>query len=129
MADWLDELDNLYEQDKQSQQQVVEELDLTILNRPSAADILRNIEAMKLLHRVQSLLLRGGGTLDVYERSGPYDRAVTLVWQGPISNARRPDPEDNSDYQFIAVGVRGSDVYVNDALLNLPTPKGGGFLF
>ncbi|GAB4441915.1 MAG: hypothetical protein Kow0031_23960 [Anaerolineae bacterium] len=121
--DWLDELDSLYEQDKAQQQQIDDEIDVTILNRPSAADLLRDIGAMKLLRRVQSLLLRGGGTLDVYERNGPYDRAVTLVWQGSISNARRPDPEDPSDYYFIAIGVKGQHVYVNDRLVKNPTPE------
>lgn len=118
---WIDELNELHEADKKKQQEQAE-LDLSVLGQPTAADILRSIEAVKLLKRVQNVLLRGGGTIDVYERRGPYDRAVTLVWQGPISAARKPNPEDPSDYYFIAVGVKGKQVFVNDNQLTTPTP-------
>ena len=119
---WLDDLEALYEADKKKQ----EEPPVTapgLLQPPAAADILRSLNALKLLQRVQSILLRGGGSIDEYDHHSSFDRLVTLVWQGPISAARPPAAEDPTDFYFIAIGVKGQKVYVNDKHLANPTPQ------
>ena len=121
-GNWLDELEELYEADKKKQQEP-QATNQPLLKQPDAADILRSLNAAKLLQRVQSILLRGGGGIVVNEHHSVFDQAISLVWQGSISAARAPDPEDPTDYYFIAVGVKGQKVYVNNKHLVNPTPQ------
>jgi len=107
--DWLEELQQLREQDKASRQAVVEQLDLNVLlsqREKQAADLIRQADAHNLLRRVQKALLGGKGIIDFLEHESDYERAITLIWQGPISAARNPDPEDPEAYQYILIGVR-----------------------
>jgi hypothetical protein len=124
MADWLDQLYQLRKVDAAKQ----EEGSSKPAQQPAprqyrASDILRRCEAHKLLRRVQEALLEGGGTLDVFERAGSYERAIALVWQGPISAARRPNPEDPEDYQYIVVGAQKGKLYVNGKRVSSITPE------
>lgn len=126
MTDWLDELYQLREADKQNQTapESQTELDLSLLQRPKeAADLLRQCDAHKLLRRVQRALLDGKGIIDFFEQAGTYDRIISLIWQGPISNARTPNPEDPEPYQYIFVGVRNGKVYVNGKPLPTAIPE------
>jgi hypothetical protein len=45
------------------------------------------------------------------------------VWQGPVSNARTPDPDDPEDYKYIMVGACGKTLYVNGKKLKSITPE------
>jgi hypothetical protein len=108
--EWLAQLRELYEKDKTVQhkkEQKAKEV-------KSGEDLLRRTRAYQLMRQVQKTFLNGGGLLDASEGVGQYDRAITLVWQGSISQARRPNPKDPSDYFYIQVGLRGEHLWVND---------------
>lgn len=75
------------------------------------------------MRRLQSALLGGKGIIDVFDSKDDYDRIITLVWQGPISNARNPNPEAPTKYQYISVGARGKKLDVNDQKVTSLTPE------
>ena len=75
------------------------------------------------MRQVQKTLLGGQGTLDFFDRAADYERVVSLVWQGPISAARRIDPDDPEPYNYILVGVRDGKLWVNGKKLSTATPK------
>jgi hypothetical protein len=125
---WLDELSEIRQEDKTKQEVETKhedsDLDLSIIGRPDqAARLLGLCDAHKLLRRVQSLLLDGKGMIDVFDRTKEYERAIALVWQGPVSKARRPNPEDPEPYQYILVGATSRKVYVNKRELEFATPE------
>jgi hypothetical protein len=123
---WLDELHQLHEQDKTSQQADIEPLDLSVLSAQrvkQATDLLRQVDAHNLLRQVQKALLNGKGVIDVFEHTKRYDRTISLAWLGPISAARKPDPKNPEAYQYILIGVRGGKIYVNDKEITPATPE------
>ena len=113
--DWLDQLKQLHEADKHKEQAQEPDLNLSILQKKSQAaiNLLRRSRAHDLLRQVQKTLLNSGGTLEVHDQTSDYERAITLVWQGPISAARRPDENDPEPYNYILVGVRQDKLWVN----------------
>jgi hypothetical protein len=125
--DWLEELHQLREQDRVTRQAAQEQLDLSVLSSErddkQAADLLRQADAHNLLRRVQKALLGGKGVIDFLDQKSHYDRVMTLMWQGPISAARNPDPEDPEAYQYILVGVRQGKLYVNGKEVSPITPE------
>lgn len=125
---WLDELHQLHEQDKASQQAAVEPLDLSVLSAQQsakqAADLLRQADALNLLRQVQKALLDGKGVLDVFEKTERYERAISLSWQGPISAAHKPNRKNPEEYQYILIGVREDKLYVNDKEVTPITSEG-----
>ena len=125
--DWLDELHQLREQDRVSRQAAQEQLDLSVLSSEGddkqAVDLLRQADAHNLLRRVQKALLGGKGVIDFLDQKSHYDRVMTLMWQGPISAARNPDPEDPEAYQYILVGVRQGKLYVNGKEVSPVVPE------
>jgi hypothetical protein len=72
---------------------------------------------------VQKALLGGEGVLDIFDRAGNYDRVITRAWQGPISAARKPNPNDPEPYNYILVGVRKDKLWVNGKSLPETTPE------
>jgi hypothetical protein len=82
-----------------------------------ASELLKNSGAHQWLRQVQKMLLNGGGVLDIFDRAGDYDRVITLAWQGPISEARKPNPDDPEPYNYILVGVRNDTLWVNGKCL------------
>jgi len=116
---WLDELRLLNKQDNDKRKKSGPELDLSVLST-SSVDILKKTGAYSMLKQMQTALLNGQGVINVFENHQEYDRIVALVWQGPISAARRPDPINPEAYHYIAVGVRKGKLYVNDTEV-LPT--------
>lgn len=122
--EWLTELYRLREADAARRQAEGGEVDLTPLNRQNqAAELLRRCQAHNLLRQVQKALLNGKGIIDIFDRTGQYDRAIALVWQGPISKARVPRSDDPEDYHYILVGARGDKLYVNGRQLKAATPE------
>ena len=122
--DWLDELQKLREEDEVRQRTQVEALDTSVLNRQNqAGQALRQCDAHNLLRKVQKVLLGGKGVIDIFDTTQQYDRAIALIWQGPISNTRLPRPEDPDDYLYILVGAKGDKVYVNHRRLKNVTPE------
>ncbi len=124
--DWLKQLHQLHEVDKAKHQLKVKpkEQQQTKLNQ--AADLLRQSKAHKLLRQVQKTLLKGRGSLDIFDavdRHDHYDRVITLAWQGPISAARKPNPDDPEDYRYILVGVRQGKLWVNGKSLSSTSPE------
>ena len=121
--DWLNQLNQIREDDKAKRQQAQAETEPLTLPQNQAVDLLRQIKAHELLRQVQRALLGGQGTLDVFDQAHDYDRLLALVWQGPISEARRPDPNDPELYSYILVGVRQGKVWVNSKRLPEATPE------
>jgi hypothetical protein len=124
---WLDQLRQLHDADKaerQSKTEVQEQAEQQEKERQDLAlALLQTSRAHELLRRLQKALLDGQGTLDVYEKSDNYDRAIVLAWQGPISAARRPTPKDSEDYRYILVGAREGRLLVNGDEVSPPTPN------
>jgi hypothetical protein len=119
--EWLEQLRQLHEADKAERE--VETSKAPEQPPPNlASELLRQSEAHKRLRQVQKELLNGGGTLDIFDRAGDYDRVITLAWQGPISAARKPDPDDPEPFNYILVGVRNDKLWVNGRLLPEATP-------
>jgi hypothetical protein len=120
--DWLDQLNQIREADK-AKHQAKPEAEPAPPPQNLAVELLRQIKAHELLRQVQRALLGGQGTLDMFDRAQDYDRLLALVWQGPISEARRPDPNDPELYSYILVGVRQEQVWVNNKRLPEATPE------
>ncbi|MBE7550400.1 MAG: hypothetical protein HS126_04890 [Anaerolineales bacterium] len=125
---WLDELYQMHNEDKAKQQtlQKSDPLDLSVLSKNRvelAAAVMRSVNAHNLIRRLQSALLGGKGIIYIFDSKDDYDRVISLVWQGPISNARKPNPEDPTEYQYISVGARGKRLYVNDQEVSSLTPE------
>ncbi len=120
--DWLQQLQQLHEADKAERQTKTAKEDTQPLPTP-ASDLLRQSNAHTLLRQVQKALLGGGGMLDIFDRAGQYERVITLAWQGPISAARKPNPNDPTPYSYILVGVREGKLYVNGKKLKETTPE------
>jgi hypothetical protein len=124
--DWLAQLSQLHEEDKakrqanaQAEAQKKRQKDA---RKNQAGELLRQSRAYELLRQVQKALLGGQGLLDILEATDEIDRAITLIWQGPISNARKPDPEDSEAYYHISVEVKEGKLWVNGKSLALATP-------
>lgn len=120
--DWLQQLQQLREDDLARQRNSLEATKQVQSPQRQASDLLRQARAHELLRQVQKTLLDGQGLLDIFERKGQYDRVLTLVWQGPISAARKPDPDDPAGYNYILVGVRDGRLWVNGKALPEATP-------
>jgi hypothetical protein len=120
--DWLDQLHQIREADQARRQSEVEQQEQLQARQRQASDLLRQSHAHELLRQMQKTLLGGQGLLDVFERKGQYDRVLTLVWQGPVSAARKPDPDDPTGYSYILVGVREGRLWVNGQPLAEATP-------
>lgn len=120
--EWLDELKELHEKDKAEQRPKHQEMKQPDKLQQAEA-ILRQSTAHQLLRQVQKVLLKGKGVLEIYEGASQYDRAIALIWQGPISDARKPNPNDSEDYRYILVGVRDGEVWVNGKSLPAAAPK------
>ena len=125
--DWLTQLSRLREEDKarnvadaEAEEKKKQEEEA---RKNHISQLLRQSRAYELLRDVQKALLGGKGVLDVFEASDDYERTITLAWQGPISDARKPNPEDPDDCYYIQVGVRHGRVWVNDKPLSSPTPE------
>lgn len=124
MTDWLDELNELREADKarREAEAKAQPLDLSVLRREQATLTLRKCEAHKLLRRVQGVLLAGKGLIDI-EHTGEYDRAIALLWQGPISEARLPRADDPDEVYAIIIGAKGDKLFVNGRQVSPVTPE------
>ena len=122
--DWLKQLQQLHDDDKAKQQPKVDDVGAKALKQQKeAATLLRKSKAHELLRQIQKTLLGGGGILDIYEQKSDYERVISLVWQGPISAARRPDPDDPEAYSYILVGVRQGKLWVNGKQVAKATPE------
>ena len=120
--DWLEQIQQLHETDKIEQQANIQK-EAPPASQTQASDLLRRSKAHTLLRQVQKALLNGGGMLDIFDRAGDYERVITLAWQGPISAARKPNPDDPTPYHYILVGVRQDDLWVNGKKLRQATPE------
>lgn len=127
MADWLDELYKMHEEDKGKQPpRKAEPLDLSILSKNRvelAAATLRSVNALAVMRRVQSALLGGKGIIETLDTGDDYDQVIILSWQGTISTAQKPNPETFETYWYISVGARGKKLYVNGKEVKPITPE------
>lgn len=115
MSDWLDELKQI-RQAKQAQDQPAPE-------PPPPPDLLSQCKAHDLLRQMQKALLDGEGLLNAPVSQNQYERVMTLVWQGPVYDARKPQEDDQEEMYYILVGVRKGQVYVNGKKVNPITPE------
>ena len=122
-SEWLNQLRHLREADRLKQPSAEEQKEQIQTEQRQASELLRRSRAHELLRQVQKALLGGQGLLDIFERKGQYDRVLTLVWQGPISAARKPDPDDPAQYNYILVGIRQGKLWVNGKSLPEATPE------
>lgn len=118
---WLEQLRQIHDADKIRQQALAAKAEQAE-QQNAAAELLRRHRAHELLRLVQKNLLDGKGLLTVVEQPRKFDRAVVLTWQGPVSEARRPDPKSDEDYQYILIGVKQGRVWVNNQLVKPATP-------
>ncbi len=109
---WLDQLRKLHDDDK-AKREAKKPKKPEKPPESRANEILRKSQAHQAMRDVQKFLLNGGGTLDIFNRGGDYERGVTLAWQGPISEARKPDINDPEPYNYILVGVKNDSLWVN----------------
>ena len=58
----------------------------------------------------------------VLNKTEDYERAIVLMWHGPISAARRPDIA-GEDYSYILVAVKHGKLWVNGKPISEPTPE------
>ena len=125
--DWLKQLQQLHDADKakreaesnkKSQQKKEEQR-----QQQQAINLLRQSQAHELLRQVQKVFLGGGGTLNISNQVGNFERVITLSWQGPISAAHRLAPETEDDISYIMVGVRQGELFVNDKRVSPPKPE------
>lgn len=125
--DWLEQLRQLHDADKAKHQTQIEaqqqKEQQKKARRKGAIELLRKSQAHELLRQVQKTLLDGGGSLEIADNASHYERVITLIWQGPISAARKPDPEAPEDYYYILVGAREGKVWVNGKPLRSATPE------
>lgn len=110
---WQAQLQQIHNADKIKRQAQTAKAQAAAQQQDDAAELLRRHRAHELLRLVQKNLLDGQGLLTVYETPRKFDRAIVLAWQGPVSDARRPDPKSDEDYQYILIGVMDGQVWVN----------------
>lgn len=106
---WLEQIKQLHEQDKIRRQGERKPAAQSQSRRERAADLMRQSKALELLRQVQKALLNGAGVIRVFEEPKEYDRAMVLMWQGPISAARKPT-EGGADVSYIIVSVKADKV-------------------
>ncbi|RMF00606.1 MAG: hypothetical protein D6768_12400, partial [Chloroflexi bacterium] len=94
---WLEQLRQIHDADKIKQQALAAKAEQAE-QQNAAAELLRRHRAHELLRLVQKNLLDGQGLLTVVEKPRKFDRAIVLAWQGPVSDARRPNPKSGEDY-------------------------------
>jgi hypothetical protein len=125
--DWLDALIEIRQRDKAKHEAKAKlsDVDLSILKKQNqeAARLLSLCQAHKLLRHVKNVLLEGKGTIDVFDRTTEYERAIALIWEGPVSQARIPNPQKPETCQCILVGATSRKVYVNRRELEFVTPE------
>jgi hypothetical protein len=117
---WLQQIRQLYEADKLRLE--AEQVREQRTQPEAAAKLLSQTQAHLLMRQVQRALLNGGGRLEIVEHPEDYDRAIVLMWQGPISAARGPD-RAGEDYSYILVAVRQNKVWVNGQAISAATPE------
>ncbi len=118
--EWLDQIRRLHDEDKLRLQREEEQRQMQA--RQVVDELLSRSKAHELMRQVQKALLNGAGVLRVLDKTEDYDRAVVLMWHGPISAARRPDIA-NEDYSYILVAVKKGKLWVNGQPISGPTPE------
>lgn len=123
--DWLAELRQMHEADKAKREAEEAQAVQAQAQQSEASRILRQSQAHRLLRDLQKALLGGGGALEISDKTAAYgyEWALLLIWQGPISAARRPNPNDPEPYNYILVGTTEGDLYVNHKKLPATTPN------
>jgi hypothetical protein len=117
---WLAELQQLHQDDKAVQDAAAAQAQLAEQRQQQAAHLMQESRAHELLRQVQKAMLAGQGVLRFYTNSGGYDRAVALIWQGPISQAQTPVKDEKAD-GVILVGTREGQLWVNEEPVPEPT--------
>lgn len=123
---WLAQLRQLHDEDRAkreaeaAQQQQLAQQEL--VQQDAITVLLRDSRAHELLRQVQKALLNGNGTLTVYDKARTFDKAIVLAWQGPISDARRPTPDNSDPVFYILIGVRQGQLWVNQQPVKTPAP-------
>ncbi len=118
--DWLAQIRRLHDDDKLRVQR--EEAQSQMQTRQAVDELLSRSKAHELMRQVQKALLNGAGVLRVLNKTEDYERAIVLMWHGPISAARRPDVV-GEDYSYILVAVKHGKLWVNGKPISAPTPE------
>ena len=119
--DWIAQLQQVYEADK-AQQQAKEQIQAAQEKKNLADAFMQQSRAHELMRQAQRVLLKGEGILRFYENVGEYNRAIALMWKGPISAASKPANLKDVDVSII-IGANDQGIFVNDQKLAEPTPE------
>ena len=119
--DWIAKLQQIYEANK-VYQQAKEQRQLTPSPKDTADTFMKQSRAHDLMRQIQKVLLNGEGILRFYEDVGGYNRAIVLMWKGPVSAASKPANLKDVDVSII-IGANDKGIFVNDKKLAKPTPE------
>ena len=116
MTDWLDELRQIRTSKQAADQPQTPP-------PPTADDLLKQCKALDLLRQVQKALLNGGGVLNPPMNPSKYEQVMSLVCQGEVYAARKPEENTTEDMFYILVGVKKGQVYVNGQKIDPISPE------
>lgn len=119
--EWLAQLRQVYETDK-ARQEAKEKRQAEGEPEVTTEQLLKRCRAHELMRQVQKTLLNGEGRLQFYEDVGGYERAVVLMWKGPISDASKPASIEDVEGSII-VGATDEGIFVNDNKLSEVSPE------
>lgn len=118
--DWLKDVHQLREESKRQAEAEQQKADS---DNSKANQLLKQVQAHSLLRNLQKALLGGGGDLIPIKsgdnpldpiKDAKYVQAISLAWQGPIHEPRKPNSDDSDDIQYILVGVtKQGQLHVN----------------
>ncbi len=121
-SNWVAQLRQLHDTDKTRRQAETSQQLRIRTQYQKEAELMRHSRAHALLRHVQQTFLDGEGIIKVFENVEGYTLVLVLMWQGPISSARRPDRLEEP-YSYISVGVKEGKLWVNGKPLPNVTPK------
>ena len=117
--DWKTELLNIRKEAQASH------LSETVANqsKSKAQDLLKQVEALKLLRDMLKLMLDGVGKIETFENQNDYDIILALIWDGPIREPKPPRAA-SKERSHIFLGVAGEKLYVNGVQVEPCTTAG-----
>jgi len=116
MTNWLDDLQKI----RQAHQQAATEPPPPKKPGVELDQLLKESRAFELLRDVRRVLLGGVGRIELFEQAGGYDMVLALLWDGPVTNPRRPR-SNSADTYHIFIGVQKNRLWVNGKPLKTGT--------
>ena len=108
MDDWLEQLRQI----RAGYRRVAQESVVPETASQAHDQLLKEARAFEFLRDIRRELLGGAGRIESFDNSGGYDLVLALMWDGPISQPRKPSA-GSSDGYHIFVAVRDRQLWVN----------------